>query len=216
MDLILSFWRGIAGAVLAAVVVLVASAAVRAQSGPPSTSAAPIVYVIAGGWHTELDLPRASIDAPLAALTLRFPGARSLVFGWGARGYYMARHPGFEDLMRAATPGPAVVLVIPLAMSPAAFAGPANVVALAISSDGAARLSQFLWNDLVGGRDRIPRDVGAGPDPQSVFFAAAGSYDLSHTCNTWTAEALHAAGLPVTAAGVVFSGQLLDQLRGGR
>ena len=89
MDLIFSFWRGIAGAVLAAVVVLVAGAAVRAQSGRPSASAAPIVYVIAGGWHTELDLPRASIDAPLAALTLRFPDARSLasageraVFTW--------------------------------------------------------------------------------------------------------------------------------------
>src|SRR5271165_1584522 len=33
-----------------------------------------------------------------------------------------------------------------------------------------------------------------------------------HTCNTWTAEALRAVGLPVNAAGVVFAGQVLDQL----
>jgi hypothetical protein len=45
-----------------------------------------------------------------------------------------------------------------------------------------------------------------------VFYAATGTYDLSHTCNTWTAEALRAAGAPVSAAGVVFAGQLLDQL----
>ncbi len=216
MDLILSFWKGIAGAVLAAGVVLVAGAAVRAQSGPQSASAAPIVYVIAGGWHTEIDLPRASIDPPLAALTLRFPDARSLVFGWGARGFYMARHPGIEELMRAATPGPAVMLVIPLAMSPTAFAGTADVFPLAISPGSAARLSQFLWSDLVAGRNRIPRDLGPGPEPQSVFFAAAGTYDLSHTCNTWTAEALRMAGLPVNPAGVVFASQLLDQLRGSR
>jgi hypothetical protein len=58
----------------------------------------------------------------------------------------------------------------------------------------------------------MPRRLGPGPDPQSVFYAATGTYDLSHTCNTWTAEALRAAGAPVSAAGVVFAGQLLDQL----
>ena len=38
------------------------------------------------------------------------------------------------------------------------------------------------------------------------------TYNLGHTCNTWTVEALHVAGLPVTTSGVVFAGQVLDQL----
>ena len=33
-----------------------------------------------------------------------------------------------------------------------------------------------------------------------------------HICNTWTAEALRVAGLPVSATGVVFAAQVLDQL----
>ena len=57
-----------------------------------------------------------------------------------------------------------------------------------------------------------PRRIGAGPYPQSVFYASTGTYNLAHTCNTWTAEALRVAGLPVNAAGVVFAGQVLDQL----
>jgi uncharacterized protein with von Willebrand factor type A (vWA) domain len=36
--------------------------------------------------------------------------------------------------------------------------------------------------------------------------------DLGHTCNTWTAEALRTAGLSVNASGVLFAGQVLDQL----
>jgi hypothetical protein len=79
----------------------------------------------------------------LAALKAAFPTARHLVFGWGARDYYMAQNPSITDLLRAAAPGPAVMLVIPLQASP---------------------------------------------------------------------EALGVAGLPVTASGVVFAGQVLDQL----
>jgi hypothetical protein len=108
------------------------------------------------------------------------------------------------------------MLVVPLAVSPAAFAGAADTVPVPISRDGAKRLSQFLWDGLAKDRHGAPRDIGAGPYPQSVFYAATGTYDLSHTCNTWTAEALRIAGVPVTAAGVVLAGQLLDQLRGSR
>ncbi|MGH7117166.1 MAG: DUF2459 domain-containing protein [Stellaceae bacterium] len=206
-------WRGMVGAVLCCFGLLAARTAAPAEFILSAASRAQTIYVIVGGWHTEIALPIASIEPPLTALTPGFPGARYLVFGWGARGYYMALHPGFADLMRAATPGPAVMLVIPLAISPVAFAGAGNAFRMAISPGGAARLSRFLWDDLAGGGNRIPRELGPGPDPQSVFYAAAGTYDLSHTCNTWTALALRTAGVPVSAAGVVFAGQLIDQLR---
>src|SRR5882757_9034127 len=73
-----------------------------------------VIYVVAGGWHTELALPMSAIVGPLAALKPSFTNAKYLVFGWGARDYYMARDPGLDDLLRAAVPGPAVMLVIPL------------------------------------------------------------------------------------------------------
>ena len=52
-----------------------------------------VVYVVSGGWHTELGLPLAEISGPLVVLKPDFPGARYLVFGWGARDYYMASNP---------------------------------------------------------------------------------------------------------------------------
>ena len=171
-----------------------------------------IVYVIAGTWHTEVALPVGEVTGPLRRLTAGFPEAPYLIFGWGARAFSMARNPGLGDLVRAAVPGPAVMLVIPLGLAPTAYLGPTNAWAIPVSRSGAAGLSQFLWADVAKDRNDQPVRAGPGPYPHSVFYASTGTYDASHTCNTWTADALHAAGLPVTAAGVVFAGGLTEQL----
>jgi uncharacterized protein (TIGR02117 family) len=170
------------------------------------------IYVVSGGWHTEVGLPLEGLTGGLAALKPEFPSARYLVFGWGARDYYTAQNAGIADLLRAAVPGPAVMLVIPLQISPEAFFGASNVFVLSAPPDGIQRLAQFLWDYLAVDKDGPPRRIGTGPYPQSVFYTSTGTYNLGHTCNTWTAEALQVAGLPVNAAGVVFAGQVLDQL----
>jgi uncharacterized protein (TIGR02117 family) len=171
-----------------------------------------MIYVISGGWHTELGLPLEALSGPLAALNQDFPSARYLVFGWGAHDYYMAQNPGIGDLLRAVASGPAVMLVIPLQILPEIFFGASNVVVLPAPRDGIQRLSQFLWDYLDKDEKGAPHRIGVGPYPQSVFYLSTGTYNLGHTCNTWTAEALRVAGLPVSATGVVFAGQVLDQL----
>jgi hypothetical protein len=105
------------------------------------------------------------------------------------------------------------MLVIPLEISPEAFFGASNVFPFPGSQDGIQSLATFLSDYLAVDKEGPLSRIGTGPFPQSVFFASTGTYNLGHTCNTWTAEALRAAGLPVTAAGVVFAGQVLDQLR---
>jgi hypothetical protein len=104
------------------------------------------------------------------------------------------------------------MLVIPLQIPPEAFFGASNAVLIHVSRDGIERLSELLWNYLSPDNEAPPRHIGPGPYPQSIFYASTGTYNLSHTCNTWTAEALHVAGLPMSAAGVVFAAQILDQL----
>jgi uncharacterized protein (TIGR02117 family) len=183
-----------------------------AAPGAPAPARGDIVYVIAGGWHTELAVPVEGLSGALARLAATFSGVPYLIFGWGARNFYMAPNPGVGDLLRAAVPGPAVMLVIPLGVPPTAYLGPANTWAIPLSRAGAASLSQFLWDSLAKSEAGAPIRAGDGPYPQSVFYSASATYDASDTCNTWTAEALHAAGLPVSAAGVVFARQLVDQL----
>ena len=165
------------------------------------------IYVLRGGWHTELALPLQLIDSPLSGLKSDFPGARYLVFGWGARDYYMAQNPGIAEATRALSPGPAVMLVMALPSAPSE-----NAFVVFVSRQGVARLSRWLWNELAKDAAGQAQRIAAGPYPQSVFYAATGSYDASHTCNTWTAEALRVAGLPVNAAGIIFADQVTAQL----
>lgn len=113
------------------------------------------LYVISGGWHTELGLQLATISGPLAALKPEFPSARYLVFGWGARDYYMARNPGMGDVLRALAPGPAVMLVIPLEMAPEAVFGVSNAFVVHVRGVGSNVSRNFcgaIWSQTRKGR----------------------------------------------------------------
>jgi uncharacterized protein (TIGR02117 family) len=171
------------------------------------------LYVIASGWHTEIGLPAAAMPGSLTALRDAMPGAGYVVFGWGQRDFYMARNPGLGDFLAAGFPGSSVVLVIPLTQAPAEFFGSgASVYAIPVSGDGLERLAQFLWGYIEQDAQHQPRRIGDGPYPGSVFYASTGTYSLSNTCNTWTAEALHVAGLPISADGVVFASGVTGQV----
>ncbi len=184
---------------------------------PPYAGSAPqdaSLVVVARSWHTEIGLAAADIHGPLATLLPAFPDARQLVFGWGERDYYMAAHPGSGDMLGAILPSDAVMLVIPIAASPAGTFPGAEIVSLGVSRPGLDRLGVYLWGYLAKGPDGRAVPLGPGPYPGSVFYASGTSYDLTRTCNTFTAGGLHAAGLPVDAGGVVLARQVTDQLRG--
>src|SRR6202049_3983278 len=83
----------------------------------------------------------------------------------------------------------------------------------AFSAKRKAAAASAVERHLAKDADGAPRRIGVGPYPGSVFYASTGIFDVTHTCNTWTAEALRAAGVPVSSVGVVYSSQLLDQLR---
>ena len=184
----------------------------RVESDTGSASRTSLVYVISGGWHTEIGVPVGAATGPLATLKPEFPNALYLVFGWGARDYYMDQNPGIGDILRAMAPGPAVMLVVPLRAPPETAYGASRALTIHASPEGIQRLSQFLWDYLVIDKDGTPRQIGTGPYPGSIFYASNGTYNLGYTCNTWTAEALRVAGLPVSTSGVVFADQVLDQL----
>jgi Protein of unknown function (DUF2459) len=202
---------GLAGAVLAAeLLALAGCAGPPPPSGPVATCRGGLALtVVAGGWHTGIGVPASLLEGRLAALRRADPGAGAFGFGFGQRDYYMAANPGLGDLLRATVPGPAVLLVTPLRYG---WAPGERVWHLCAPAGGAAGLARFLAASFAAGGDGAPVPVGPGPCAGCVFYAAAERYDLAHTCNWWTAEALRAAGVKVRAAGVVTAGDLFGQL----
>jgi uncharacterized protein (TIGR02117 family) len=171
------------------------------------------VFLIGGGWHTEIALPIHAVHGPLNAVARDSPGAQFLAFGWGERNYYMARAPTMGDAMRALLPGPAVLLVTPFHGQPRDSMPGAQIFRIGLTTAGLQRLSSYLWAAFETSGDGTPRRLAAGPGPGSAFYAATGTYSAAYTCNTWTAEGLRAGGVPVNPAGVVLAEHVTDQLR---
>ena len=186
--------------------------AVSAPAGAdPSGGVA--VTVIDRGWHTDIALPAEAISGPLAGLARSFPGVRFLVFGFGDRAYYMAPDQPFPTMVAALFPGPGVVLVTALSVSPAEAFGTDHAVTLRLSPTRFEAIVAFVRTTLAIDADGSMQRLGDGPYPGSEFYASDERYDALHDCNRWTVAALQSGGLPVDPDGVIFAGQVMTRVR---
>jgi uncharacterized protein (TIGR02117 family) len=184
-------------------------------SPPPLPQAGPVastIVVVERGWHTDICLRGEDADAWIATLARGFEGARFLCFGFGERQYVVSREHGLLTMLSALLPSPSALLMTALRDTPAAAFGPANAVGLGVSRAGLAGVRAFLRRSTQTDATGQPMRLGEGPYPGSEFFAATGTYDGLYTCNTWTADALRAGGLPADDA-VLFADDLMRQVR---
>lgn len=181
----------------------------------PSTVAHPKpIGVVEDGWHTELLLPATEAESSLSDIRPWFPKEKYLIFGWGNRYYYMARDPGWLSGLDALFPSSSVMLIQGLSENPQkVFPPDIHIRWLCISGAGLAHMDAYLAGYLRGGGPNGGLiELRHGPWAHSWFFASTGTYDAFHTCNTWTARALHIAGLPVGSQGVVFADQVVSEV----
>lgn len=190
-----------------------ACSTVTSAPDPPALPRNAVVYLIRRDWHTEIGLRAEDADGPLASIRDRFPGVRTLLVGFGDRDYLADRRPGFGAMVIAAFPGPGALLVSGLRTTPEAAFGADEVVPMRVTDPGLRRLSAFVSNSFARDPAGRPLPLGDGPYPGSLFFASGETYALTHTCNTWTAEALQEGGTDVRAAGVLLAVQVMDQAR---
>ncbi len=121
-----------------------------------------------------------------------------------------------SEYLLGPVPGPALIEVTGLKVPPSVAYPGEDTIVLPLPPGGARALSEFLWRDLETDGGQKPRLVAPGQFPGSLFYAARSRYSLAHTCNTWAADALRAAGLPVRADGVVFSGAVMSRAADAR
>ena len=169
------------------------------------------VYVVDSGWHTEIGVPATELDDDLAFYRRIFPGARTIMFGYGKKTFITAPPETFSEYLLGPVPGPAVIQVFGISADPPDAYDPADTVTLSLPAGGRRGLSNYIWNDLAKDNAGKPREVARGDDPASLFYAANSGYSLLHTCNTWVGDALQAGGLPVSGDGVILSGAVMAQ-----
>lgn len=192
-----------------------------AQSSPtpPSMDSArsAVIYVARRGWHVDIGFVAADLQFPLKSVAAEFPGVRYLFFGYGDEHYLLAKDHSAPVLLAALWPGRAVLLATGLSSAPQDAFGTAHVIALPVTPKQAADAQAFIWQSMDkraqdAGNDRV-KSYARGPYEGSLYYAATQRYSAFHTCNTWVAEALKAAALPIHSVGVVFAGRLWTQVR---
>lgn len=169
-----------------------------------------ILYVARRGWHIDIGMAAADLSPPLAQAAAALPGARFVFFGFADKHYLLAKNHGGPVLLSALYPGTGILLATGLTNFPAEAFGTAHVITLTVPQDQMRALQAFIWRSLRT-QDDLLKVYREGPYQGSVYYLAAPKYSAFHTCNTWGAEALRAAGFRVHTGGVVFAWQLWTQ-----
>jgi len=171
-----------------------------------------VIFVVKRSWHTDIGLRTTDLHPPLASLQQALPQARYLLFGFGDRHYLLTHGASSGRLLGALWPGDGLVLVTGLEATPEQAFGPEEVVRINVTAAQAQDLEAFVWGTLATDNGTAAL-LGPGPYEGSFYYSSKVRYSALHTCNTWTAEGLHAAELPVRSSGVAFSGQLWRQVK---
>jgi hypothetical protein len=180
----------------------------QASAGTDSARSA-IIYVVRRGWHIDIGFAAAALQPPLESLASEFPGVQYLFFGFGDQRYLLAQDRNAAVLLAALWPGRGMILATALTSPPQESFGVADVIALPVTARQARDAQTFIWQSL----DDPLKSYASGAYDGSLYFTATPKYSALHTCNTWAAESLAAAALPIQSVGVVFAGQLWIQVR---
>jgi uncharacterized protein (TIGR02117 family) len=174
------------------------------------------VLVLDNGFHTDLALPRAALEArpgPLAGAVSSLGPGEWILVGWGDAVFYVDQRPIESRLPDGARaffrPGnPSVLMLDPHAGDPSARIPAARKRTLRLPAAAFDRLAAHVEATLAPDRGRA-RPVTPRPGDDARFFAARGHFWILNLCNSWAARTLNAAGLPVRPLRSVTSAEVL-------
>lgn len=169
------------------------------------------VFVVNYGWHTGIAVGKADVPAALWPEAGDLPGD-SLEIGWGDRDFYQTPDAGIGLAIRAAFfSGGSVLQLVAFNGAVEDYFRGAELYELTVSDVAYRRLIQFVSDSFL--RSETPDPFRQGLLPNSRFYPARGKFHLFRNCNTWVAEALEAAGLPINGSTVITAGDLFSQLK---
>lgn len=156
------------------------------------------IYVTNLGWHTGIVLRTEDVRSELSSLLEEVDHFKWIEVGWGDRKFYMSSGFSLWDGIEAVFFSSNTVLhVSAFNEPPESNFSNAELIKLSVSEEVvhkvAAKIKNTLEINSQGGSTRL----GAGLYGNGGFYAAAGTFSLRNTCNTWTATVLNSAGCQV-------------------
>lgn len=181
----------------------------------PATESAVEVHVLDNGFHTDLAVPRAALEArtgPLAEAVRGLPPGDWVLIGWGDARFYVDQSPIIDrvpDGLRAFfRPGNASVIMLDPTRSDPRRVAAGRRHSLRLSTAGFEAMADHIEAslELSDGRARI---AAARPGDDARFFASHEHFWIGRLCNHWSAGVLNAAGLPARPLRAVTSSEVM-------
>lgn len=183
---------------------------------PPATESGVEILLLDNGFHTDLAVPRAALEAragPLAEAVRALPPGEWILIGWGDARFYVDQRPISDrvpDGLRAfLRPGNTSVLMLnPSHHNPRERIAADRRGSVRLSGSGFTAMADHIEASLalVDGRARI---AAASPGNDARFFASHEHFWIGRLCNHWSAGVLNAAGLPVRPFRAILSSEVM-------
>ncbi len=172
------------------------------------------VFIVHDAWHAAIVIKKAEIPATVLPELRDFRSAEYLEFSWGDRDYFPAPDSKLGLALKAAfwSSGSILHIVGFIDAPQTAFPG-AEIIEIDLSEEAFPRLIKFISDTFSRPYPPAPAEARPGLFPNGRFYYAEGKFSLLRTCNTWVAEALSFAGLPLRPRFVITAGNLSNQLR---
>jgi hypothetical protein len=186
---------------------------------PVTGSGAVEIHILNNGFHTDLAVPRARLEAgegPLAQASRTLGPGDWVLIGWGDAKFFVDESPMEGRLLDGARaffrPGnPSVVMLDPEAGDPGRRFPPDRRRTVRLSQSGFDTMRSRIETSLAleGGR---PRLTTARPGADARFFASRETFWIGYICNSWMARVLNAGGVPVRPMRAVTAGEVIASL----
>lgn len=184
------------------------------KCSPPETSCK-TVYVVHDSWHAAMVLRAEDVSPETIPELADFSGAKFVEFSWGDKDYFPDPKAGIWAALKAAFwSSGSVVHLVGFNREVKSVYPTAAITELGLAKPSFDRLVTFISETFLRSEALGRAQPSPGLFAHSRFYPSTHKFSLLKTCNTWVAEALEAAGLPVAPGQVVTSGSLAGQIAG--
>jgi len=186
-------------ALLAFFILQTGCASVSSHTDEPGENTPHTIHLVQYGWHTALLFDAPSMLSRSGKLRSDFHDHKYLMIGWGDGAYFVAEHPPWSKAVKAlvASDYPALQ-VVGRETNPPFGVEARDSIPLALTERGYQKLVRYIDDSIAAGPDGKPIYLLKQEGNPDRFYQATGSYSLFNNCNSWLADALRAAELPIS------------------
>lgn len=172
------------------------------------------IHIVKLGWHTAIVLNTSDIHPDDWPELKHYKQYNYVYFGWGDEAFYQSS----DDLILLAAravliPTQGVIRIVGFYSNPESYFGQKRkTVCLHLEEQTFSKLVREIASSFK--RDEMGMTISSVDYGRAdQFYLSTQSYHFFRTCNTWLAQRLKKAGLPVNSRFLLTANQLLNQLK---